>query len=235
MNNTITQLQNALKSQTKLQIKLLGDSITHGVGGTGFAQSGEPIVAGFARNPQGFCWGKLFKEYLEDKYLCTVTNNACTGTNIEFILNNFDTLVDDNDDFIICMIGTNNRHQYFFEGEKKTRETLGTTFYENILKLNAEFEKRTKKVIFMANIPACEINEQDGNDFWRILHMNDINAIYKHAQEKAGFTFISLYDLLTDYLTKNNVNLNDLLCDGLHPNDNGYKIMFTLLKEKLSI
>ena len=63
MNNTITQLKNALKSGRSLQIKLLGDSITHGVGGSGFEQNGEPIVAGFARNPHGFCWAKLFKEY----------------------------------------------------------------------------------------------------------------------------------------------------------------------------
>ena len=49
-------------SDKKINIKLLGDSITHGVGGTGFVQNGEPIVAGFARNPDGYCWAKQFKE-----------------------------------------------------------------------------------------------------------------------------------------------------------------------------
>lgn len=235
MHQTIIDLQNTLKAGKKLQIKLLGDSITHGVGGTGFKQDGEPIVEGFARNLHGFCWAKLFKEHLMNNYSCNVINNACTGTNIEFILRNFDALVDTKDDFVICMIGTNNRHQYFHEGEKKSREEFGEVFYQNILKLNAEFEKLAKKVIFMANIPASEKNEQDGFDFWRILHMNDINTIYKRAQEKTGFAFISLYDLFTDYLAKSRGNLNELLCDGLHPNDSGYKIMFALLKDSFGV
>ena len=235
MHQTIIDLQNALKTGKKLQIKLLGDSITHGAGGTGFKQDGEPIVEGFARNPNGFCWAKLFKEHLMNKYSCTVINNACTGTRIEFILRNFNTLVEEKDDFVICMIGTNNRHQYFHEGEKRTREEFGETFYQNILKLNAEFERLSKKVIFMANIPASEKNEQDGKDFWRILHVNDINAIYKRAQEKTGFAFISLYDLFTDYLAKSGEKLDELLYDGLHPNDAGYKVMFALLKDKFGV
>ena len=44
-------------------IKLLGDSITHGVGGSGFCQDGERIVEGYARNTKGYCWAKLLKEH----------------------------------------------------------------------------------------------------------------------------------------------------------------------------
>ena len=235
MQNNIQELKNAFNTGKKLQIKLLGDSITHGVGGSGFAQDGEPIVAGWARNPNGFCWAKLLKEYLETEYSCCVINNACTGTNIEFMLHHLDTLIDEKDDFILCTIGTNNRHQYFHEGEKKTREELGKVFYENVLKLNDEFETRGKKVIFMANIPAAKANEQDGGDFWRILHMDDINAIYKRAQEKTGFTLISLYDLFDLHLAENGLKLDALLCDGLHPNDTGYKVMFEIIKQTLGL
>ena len=233
MKNNLELLKTALKTGKNTQIKLLGDSITHGVGGSGFMQDGEPIVDGWARNPNGFCWAKLLKEDLESKYSCKVINNACTGTNIEFTLCHLDTLVDESDDFIFCTIGTNNRHQYFHEGEKKERETLGKAFYENLLKLNEELENRGKKVIFMANIPASVANEQDGGDYWRILHMDDINAIYKHAQKRTGFTLISLYDLLNEYIAENNLKLDELLCDGLHPNDNGYKVMFEILSQKL--
>ena len=61
----MNKLKQALQESDFLRIKLLGDSITHGVGGTGFCQDGEPIVQNFARNPNGFCWAKLLKEYLE--------------------------------------------------------------------------------------------------------------------------------------------------------------------------
>ena len=61
---------------------------------------------------------------MEQKYDCEVVNNAAKGTRIEFIIENFDTLVDDSDDIIICMIGTNNRHQYFIHGPRQTKEEI---------------------------------------------------------------------------------------------------------------
>ena len=123
MNENTNYLRKILDSSIKpMHIKLLGDSITHGVGGTGFAQNGDPIVDGFYRNPDGHCWANLFKAYMAEHYGCIVTNNACTGTNIEFILEHFDKLVDKQDDLIICMIGTNNRHQHFHDSPKHTPE-----------------------------------------------------------------------------------------------------------------
>lgn len=228
-------ISKSTQRQKKLQIKLLGDSITHGVGGTGFCQDGEPIVEGFARNPNGFCWAKLFKEYLEQNYKCSVINNACTGTNIEFIIENFQTLVESSDDIVICTIGTNNRHQYKNERQKKSREEFAKTFYNNILLLNEKFKQSQKPVIFMANIPASKENEQDGADYWRILHMDDINAIYKKASLEKGFSFISLYDMFSNYIKENTLSLDCLLKDGLHPNDKGYTVMFELLKVALKI
>ena len=43
--------EKAISSVKPVKIKLLGDSITHGVGGTGFQQNGEHIVGDFYRNP----------------------------------------------------------------------------------------------------------------------------------------------------------------------------------------
>ena len=232
----LAELLNEYKnSERPFRIKLLGDSITHGVCGSGFCQNGKPIVAGFSRNPDGFCWAKLFKEYMEEKYNCVVENNACTGTNIEFVIRNLDTLMDSNDDFVICTIGTNNRHQYKNTGEKREREDIGTEFYGNVLKLNEMLSERGEKFVLIANIPASSQNEQDANDYWRVLHMDDINAIYKHAQKKAGFNFISMYDLFTEYLKENGEALNSLLKDGLHPNDEGYKVMFGIIKNALGV
>lgn len=222
-------------SERPFKIKLLGDSITHGVGGTGFCQNGKPIVANFSRNPDGFCWAKLFKEYMEEKYNCVVENNACTGTNIEFVIHNFDTLVDDEDDFVICTIGTNNRHQYKNTGDRREREEFGKAFYGNVLRLSETFSAKGKNVVLVANIPASSQNEQDANDYWRILHMDDINEIYKRAQNKAGFNFISMYELFSNYLKENDVALNSLLKDGLHPNDEGYRVMFGLIKNALRV
>lgn len=228
-------LLNVLSLNRHTRIKLLGDSITHGVGGTDFKQNGVPIVRDFARNPDGYCWANKFKNHIEQKFGASVVNNACTGTNIEFIINNFETLVDEEDDIIICTIGTNNRHIYFEAGSKPTREELGTQFYNNIVKLYDMFVQIGKDVIFVANIPASAANEKDGETFWRILHMDDINTIYRHAAEKLNFPFISLYDLFTEYCESNSIMIDSLLCDGLHPNDQGYDVMYDLICKELRL
>lgn len=228
-------LKDLLSAKKNTRIKLLGDSITHGVGGTGFNQNGYNFIDGFSRNPDGHCWANRFKKHMENAFDCSVVNNACSGTTIEFIINNFDVLVDKDDDLIICTIGTNNRHLYSDGNNKPTREEFGTKFYNNVVKLYNMFDAIGKTVIFMANIPASVTSEQDGINFWRILHMNDINAIYKKAAEKHIFPLISMYDLFTEYCESNNVALDSLLCDGLHPNDTGYDVMYDLLLKELHL
>lgn len=225
----------SLELKSGARIKLLGDSITHGVGGTGFCQNGEHIVAEFSRSPEAYCWAKLFAEYMSEKYSVIVVNNACTGTNIEFVINNFDTLVDEADDLVICTIGTNNRHVYMKAGEKPTREVMLSNFSANIAKLREKFLSAGKNFILIANIPASSTNEKDGTDYWRILHMCDINDAYKSAEAEYGFPFISLYDMMSGYCEKNEVSLDSLLGDGLHPNDAGYEVMFELIKSALGV
>lgn len=229
--NPKIMLQNALQKEGTTHIKLLGDSITHGVGGTGFAQNGAPIAGGFSRNPDGYCWAKRFKDELESRFDCEVVNNGCTGTKIEFIIEHFDTLVDETDDFILCTIGTNNRNKYFATGEKPTKEAYMAEFYANILKLWEMLKAAGKgdKVVFAANIPAADIKECDGTTFWRVFHMWDVNEMYRRAAAERDFPLISLYELFGEYCKKNGLMLESLLTDGLHPNDKGYDVMYSII------
>lgn len=219
----------------KVRIKLLGDSITHGVGGTGFEQDGVPIVPGWARNPKGYCWAKQFKEYMESHYNCEVVNNACTGTTAQFILEHWGELVDAEDDIILCTIGTNNRHQYFHEGPKPTKEAHMDRLYQAILQLDDRMKATGAAYIFAANIPASAANEQDGEEFWRIFHMEDVNDLYKKAADQRGFALISMYDLFVNYCEENQIFYENLLGDGLHPNDEGYDVMYQLLMEEIGL
>lgn len=228
-------MSKVILAERTIRIKLLGDSITHGVGGTGFEQNGEAIVEGFARNKDGYCWAKLFKEHMERQYDCIVTNNACTGTTTEFVIENFEQLVDVDDDIVICTIGTNNRHQYFSDAPKHTKREHMEIFYENIIKLYDKFKEVGKDVIFVANIPTAAENEKDGEDFWRIFHMNDVNDLYMKASTVCGFPLISMYWSFLEYCELKGITVDSLLADGLHPNDNGYDVMFRLMLKELGI
>ena len=233
MKNAKEIFSAAQKKTSPLKIKLLGDSITHGVGGTGWQMNGEPIVENFKRSPDSFCWAKLFSDFVKEKYGAEVVNNACSGTTIQFVIEHFDALVSEEDDLVICTIGTNNRQRFKKYGDRPTREEWGKVFYDAVLELNALFEEKKIPVIFVANLPAAEKNEQDGEDFYRVLHMDDINEIYKRAREKEGFALISLYDLVDAYVKEKKILVDALLCDGLHPSDEGYRVMFSLLCEAL--
>jgi hypothetical protein len=141
----------AIEKKRPIRIKLLGDSITHGVGGTGWAMVGEPIVEDFKRSPDSFCWAKLFRDYMKEKYDAEVINNGCTGTTIQFIIEHFETLVSADDDLVICTIGTNNRHRSKELGERPSREEWGKVFYDAVLTLDGMFKAKGKRVIFVAN------------------------------------------------------------------------------------
>ena len=218
-----------------VKIKLLGDSITHGVGGTGYAQNGENIVDEFSRNKDGYCWANMFKNHMESQFDCVVTNNACSGTDIEFVIKNFSTLVESDDDTIICTRGTNNRHQFFEDGPKHTKHEHMEIFYNNIIKLHNMLKEADKDVIFIANIPASKENEMDGENYWRIFHMNDVNNLYMKASVQCGFPLISMYLKLKEYCNLKDISVESLLTDGLHPNDKGYDIMFSLIMNELGI
>lgn len=229
LKNEINCLFLNLISKKKVKIKLLGDSITHGVGGSGFKQDGEHIIDKFYRNNNGYCWANLFKSHMETRYNCIVENNACTGTKIEFILQNFNILVSDDDDIILCAIGTNNRHQYFCDGVKRNKDEYMSEFYENIVNLNNKFKRANKKVIFIANIPSSQSGEQDGEDYWRIFHMSDVSEIYQKASTSEGFLLINLYEEFNKYCCNIGVSVDSLLSDGLHPNDTGHQLIFDMI------
>ena len=224
-----------LKGKRNPKIKLLGDSITHGAGGTNWDQNGDVIIEGWAESPNGFSWANLFRDYMKAKYGAAVVNKACSGTDIDFICKYFSQLVDPDDDLIVCTIGTNNRHRYFDGGEKPDRDAFLKELYDQIKRMYYLFENTGIPTIFVANIPASEENEHDGVNYWRILHMSDISDCYKKLGRECGANVLSLYDLFSDYCREKHCCVDTFLADGLHPNDQGYQLIFDLLVKAFAV
>lgn len=236
MNTEVMKvISKVIFSERKVNIKLLGDSITHGVGGTGYEENGEKLIMNYKRNPDGNCWANMLKKHMESHYDCTVTNNACSGTAIEHIIDAYDRLVDTEDDIVICAIGTNNRAQRFDNPPKHTKREHMKNFYKNIIKLYYMLKEDGKDVIFIANIPASVENEKDSDYFWRHFHMNDVNDIYMKASAVCGFPWISLYNLFMEYCEMKERTVESFLDDSVHPNDEGHEVIFKLLMKEFGL
>lgn len=224
-------------SDKTIRIKLLGDSITHGAGGTGFDEDGEHIIGHYYRNTKGFCWANLLKEYLESRFDCCVINNGCSGTGIDFTLENFDTLVDAEDDIVLCTICTNDRYRYFSEMPDLDARTHMQNLYAKISILYQKLREMNTQVIFVVNIPVGAANESINGEsgYRRLLHMPDIHDLYVKLSLDHGFPLIDLYTLFQEYCEYRDLSLDSMLADGIHPNDAGYEVIYRLLLKELGI
>ena len=222
----IQKITSSLVLSTGLKVKFIGDSITQGVGGSNYSQTGEVIVTEnettWKVNTMGTCWANMLKSYIEKKFNCIAKNFGTSGVTSSFILKHIDTLVTD-DDIIICCIGTNDRNV--------GNETL-QQLYSNLKSIYEHLTSKNKKVIFMSNIPASVENETD-NSNPKKYHMEDVDNVYMKLASDLNVEYISIYKEFIKYCNLKGITIDSLLADGLHPNDTGYKLMYQIICEKL--
>lgn len=244
-NNSIHHLVGLIRSGEITKIKVIGDSITHGVGGTGFQQTygdGNVICiidempgsngVSFKVNTKGECWANSFKKYIETKYPYVTVN--CWGTRgmsahswltrghteNNVFKNCLEQLITDEDELVICMIGTNDRSQ----GANIEEFALNMTTVINYIL------GKGKKLLLMSSLPASLSNENNGTQHF---HMEDVNNLLCNFANNYNLWFVSLYNEVNKYLRNSKTSLNSILGDGLHPNDEGYDLMYKLLLEAL--
>lgn len=212
-------------SSTNLKIKLIGDSITHGEGGTGYDNLGEDIMTIGSKtwkvNVGGYCWANSLKTYFEQKLNCTVTNYGTSGANSGTIIEGLPQLIKGDEDLIICTIGTNDRHN-----------NTKLTYCNNLKTIYNYCKSRGMEVIFISNIPSSVESETAQPGKW---HMEDCDMMVSKISNELNIEYISLYKEFIRYCKYNNVTIDSLLKDGLHPNDAGYDIMYYLICDKLGV
>lgn len=234
------------------RICLLGDSITQGMGSSGFHQY-DAVIDGQTYNVRGNGpnnpnatsdykigeylwssggrrwyealdgngWAQLFKNYMNEKFKIIVRNFGMSGINsgdLKYFINDFmDTKF--NFDCIVLMIGTNDR-------EKGNLESLYTDMNDTIKTI----KNYGKDLIIMACIPASIANEKTFR-----VHMEDVHNALRNISCENKIPFISVYNLFIDYCSNKGIKIDTLLSDGLHPNNEGYKVMFQLISNAMGI
>lgn len=234
------------------RICLLGDSITQGMGSSGFQQY-DAVIDGQTYNVRGNGpnnpnatsdykigeylwtsggrrwyealdgngWAQLFKNYMNEKFKIIVRNFGMSGINsgdLKYFIHDFmDTKY--NFDCIVLMIGTNNR-------EKGNLESL----YADMNDIIKTIKNYGKDLIIMASIPASIANEKTFR-----VHMEDVHNALRNISCENNIPFISVYNLFIDYCSNKGIEIDTLLSDELHPNNEGYKVMFQLISNAMGI
>ena len=132
------------------------------------------------------------------------------------------------EDIVICMLGTNNRTT----ADNATFSYTKQSFYDELQIIKNRLELNGTEIIFMSAPPAGSTNEsQSGIHF----HMNDVDDVIAKFAADNNMEYLSLYKKTLDYMEKTGATLDDLLDDGLHPNDRLHKLMYGWIVEGIGL
>lgn len=224
MNLSLTKL-----AEQKNVIYLIGDSIVEGFGGSNYNggsvtnHSDEEIpnsVKTWYRNTDGTCWANSLKKYVEFNYPnTTVINNGIGGFTVPQLYSNFDTLVGDDATAVIVGIGINNRNTT----DKKTVITDGIV---NIIW--KALRRGLKCVILTPTLIKVGDSVDKNNDA-------TVNAYVRNAIALGNAHFIDVHSELLAYMNLNNISLNSIMSNDLHPNDRGYELIYNIILKNLGL
>ena len=206
------------------KIVLGGDSITHGNGGSGFAQNGEEIITvgdkTWNRNPDGYCWANLFKDYIESNYNAVVVNNACTGTASGWWDTYKQALIPEDTDIFILSIGTNDRLK---TSNLTTKEALLENYYKKLKSIVEYCMYNGIKVLLCSPIPASAASEAASDIAVPVFALN---SVIQRIASEYNMEYCNLYNEIFYHMMDHGLDYDELLPDGLHPGDELNRIMF---------
>lgn len=224
MNLSLTNL-----ADKKNVIYLIGDSVVEGFGGTNYNggsvtdHSDEEIpnnVKPWYRNTDGTCWANSLKKYVEFNYPnTTVINNGIGGFTVPQLYSNFDTLVGDDATAVIIGIGINNRNTT--DKKKDITDALVNIVWKAL-------KRGLKCVVLTPTLIKTGTVVDKNNDA-------TVNAYVRNAIALGNAHFIDVHSEMLAYMNLNNISLDSIMYNDLHPNDRGYEIIYNIILKNLGL
>lgn len=197
------------------KIVLMGDSITDGYGGTGYNGS---QTGALSTNTDGYCWANAFSRLIVGRFGVTVDNNGMYGTAADEQVAQAKNYLTGSE-LVIWLSGTNNR----------CTESRYNNYVSNMGQYISDLQARCADLVVMSCVPATKSNETAGY----VTSAEICEVLVKETTGKAYF-----FDMRTAFIRYCDIfglTIDSVMCDGLHPNDTGYWIMFKLLCDSIGI
>ena len=225
-----SELHKRLMAKDVSTIKLLGDSITAGVGvknhyipqdGRVIFNDGKGQVYREATH-SAETWANQLRTYTKNVAFgqVDVMNSGISGKTAKWTLENLDYLLKQQEDVVFVMMGTNDR----IDSSLKEYEATSRKLLEFV-------DKRSNYMVVMSPPPSI-------NTIYPYLFSpKDIDAVLKKISKEKGYPFISHFDGMNDYLAEHtDVSYEDLMqTNSPHPIEAGYEVMWQRIKEGLEL
>ena len=149
-----------------------------------------------------------------------VKNYAQSGINSDHVVGQLSTLIEPDDDLIIMQIGTNDR------GARPLHK-----YKENMRKIIDYIQNQGKDIILLSPPPTA-VAQDNARDYFRTF---DVDQAIRQIANEYNLGYVSNYDAMFKYSEYTGTSIDDMLSDGLHPNDLGYDVVFHELVRDLDI
>lgn len=202
-------LQYRLLKNSVSKISLLGSSVTIGSG---------------ASNPELSWAGRLVTNLgeIRDNYQrVELFNHGVGGYSTKNIINNkiVDQVIQDNPDLVIFETSILNNH-----GQSITIKDTNDEIQAITDKIKSALPN-TEILYTSPNPSSTKLTEVNGLG----LTYNDYLNATKTFIISKGWNYVDIYEGMNAKINQQKLKLNDVLLDGVHPNDEGYKIWFETL------
>jgi lysophospholipase L1-like esterase len=174
------------------------------------------------RKNTGASGNSIYIQGLKIPKTADVVNFGISGKHSQYLYQQRDQLIESADSIIIMQIGTNDRHNF--------KTTAVTKSYQR--ELIKYIRGLGKDVIVMAANPVSVANDMEPV---RNFKMDDVDRSIHQVTKEFKMDYISNYKGYMEYAINTSVTIDSLLFDGLHPNDEGYKVMFELIAKGLGL
>lgn len=227
-----SELADKLNNGQVSTIKLIGDSISAGMGADGFSvpADGRVILKDGAAvyreaSAESDSWANAFRHYVQQPAFSQTGpidffNAGVSGKTAKWALERADLLLKPKEDVVFVMIGTNDRLIGSLDDYERT-----------VRKLLEKADAQSELLVVMA--PPPSINTIAGYRF----APESINNVLKRISLEKGYLFISHFDGMNAYLAEHpEVSYSDLMeTNSPHPTSRGYAVMWDTIRQALQL
>lgn len=162
---------------------------------------------------------------LELQKITIAKNYGVSGAGTTYVLDNINGLLDGDESIVMCLVGSNDRIPNSSSDDVYELENNLKLIYLSIL-------DRGANPVLLSSTPASISNEVD---LERDFDKGDVDSAVMAAASTFGYEHIDVYNYILEYCELTDTPIDSLLADGVHPNDEGYRLAFNYISRKIGV